>query len=96
MRKGDWECSRCANINRCKIYYSGNRLILAPAIECSSCSAAREINSNETFLGDWQCEGCSTVNYGNDLSIKVNISSSDDMYEMFRQTTLELECRYVI
>ena len=38
--------------------------IPARSVVCSLCDGDRTLTPSEEFVGDWQCEGCKSVNYG--------------------------------
>lgn len=38
--------------------------MLARAVVCDTCQNERKITPAEELLGDWQCQGCKSVNYG--------------------------------
>jgi len=38
--------------------------IPARSVVCGVCEGDRTLTPSEEFVGDWQCEGCKSVNYG--------------------------------
>jgi hypothetical protein len=66
VRKGDWVCPKCDNVNKGSLSLTGVRIHLAGrSYSCNGCGGQRTLTSSEKYMGDWQCQKCDVINYGN-------------------------------